>query len=66
VMKMKLEDLLKRDLVEELIPRRTSGHGTEKWFKDKVSSIIYRLSEYYGLGEPDDIRWEVVSQKDSR
>jgi hypothetical protein len=37
-------------------------HETERRFRDMESNIVYRLMEYYGLREPDDIRWEVVPQ----
>jgi hypothetical protein len=65
IMKMSLEAILARGLAEELpvpaeVPR--SRDRTEKWYKDKVSNVVYRLSEYYGLHDADDIRWEVVPQ----
>jgi len=63
IMKMRLQALAGQGLVEELpipagVPRVKDG--TEKWYKDKVSNVVYRLSEYYGLQDADDIRWEVV------
>ena len=63
IMKMSLEALVGRGLAEELplpveVPR--SKDRTEKWYKDRVSNVVYRLSEYYGLHDADDIRWEVV------
>jgi hypothetical protein len=65
IMKMSLEDLVRRGLAEELtvpagVPR--SKDKTERWYRDKVSNIVYRLSEYYGLKDADDMRWEVVPQ----
>ncbi|MGO9085302.1 MAG: hypothetical protein ACLQBK_08760 [Candidatus Sulfotelmatobacter sp.] len=65
IMTLKLEDLVSRGLAEELpvpveVPR--SRDRSEKWYKDKVSNVVYRLSEYYGLEDADDIRWEVVPQ----
>jgi hypothetical protein len=63
VMKMKLETLVGSGLVGVLTPPydlASSGRGTEKWFKDNVSNLTYRLIECYGLDNADDIRWEVV------
>jgi hypothetical protein len=67
IMKMRLEDLVGRGLAEELslpveVPRATNR--TEKWYRDNVSNVVYRLTEYYGLQEPDDIRWEPVPQSE--
>ena len=62
-MKMRIEILVARRLVEALTPPchvALSSRGTEKWFKDIVSNITYRLIECYGLGDKDDIRWEVI------
>jgi len=64
IMKMKLETLMGSGLVEALtLPPAlaSSRRGTEKWFRDNVSNITYRLIECYGL-EDRDIRWEVVPQ----
>jgi len=65
IMKMSLEALVARGLAEELpvpveVPR--SRDRTEKWYKDRVSNVVYCLSEYYGLNDVDDCRWEVVPQ----
>jgi hypothetical protein len=65
IMKMKLETLVGSGLVEALTPPyalASSRRETEKWFRDNVSNITYRLIEYYGLKDADDIRWEVVPQ----
>jgi hypothetical protein len=65
VMKLKLEELVAAGLVDELTPPQDmSRRGTERRFKDKVSNITYRLTEYFGLNDPDDIRWEVVPQSE--
>jgi len=64
IMKMKLETLTGSGLVEALtLPPAlaSSRRATEKWFRDNVSNISYRLIECYGL-EDRDIRWEVVPQ----
>jgi hypothetical protein len=63
IMKMSLEALVSRGLAEELpvpveVPR--SRDRTERWYRDNVSNVVYRLSEYYGLHDADDIRWEVI------
>jgi hypothetical protein len=66
IMKMSLQALVRRGLAEELpVPAAVpqSKDRTEKWYKDTVSNVVYRLSEYYGLQDPDDIRWEVVPQE---
>jgi len=63
IMKMKLEGLVGRGLVEELpLPPHVTplGHDTERWYRDVESKIIYRLREHYGLKDPDDLRWEIV------
>jgi hypothetical protein len=65
IMKMSLEGIVARGLAEELpvpaeVPR--SKDGTERWYKDNVSNVVYRLIEYYPLKGADDIRWEVVPQ----
>jgi hypothetical protein len=63
IMKMKLEDLVSRGLVEELpLPPHATppGQDTERWYRDAESRIIYRLREHYGLKDPDDLRWEIV------
>jgi hypothetical protein len=64
IMKMKLEILVRSGLVEALTPPHdsTSSRRTEKWFRDNESNVTYRLMEYYGLEDADEIRWEVVRQ----
>jgi hypothetical protein len=65
IMKMKLETLVGNGLVESLTPPHdltSPRRGTEKWFRDNESNVTYRLIEYYGLEDADDIRWEVVPQ----
>jgi hypothetical protein len=65
IMKMRLEELVGRGLAEELpVPAEVpqSKDGTERWYKDNVSNVVYRLVEYYPLKGADDIRWEVVPQ----
>ncbi|HEY1800218.1 MAG TPA: hypothetical protein VGG46_04715 [Terriglobales bacterium] len=67
IMKLNLESLVASGLVETLTPPpgvTMSGRGTEKWFRDNVSNVIYRLREYYGLEDADDIRWEIVPQNE--
>jgi hypothetical protein len=63
IMRIKIESLVSGGLVEELGPPRrvASLDRTERWFRDKVSNVVYCLSEHYGLEEADDIRWEAVS-----
>lgn len=65
IVKMRLEALAGSGLAEELpvpaeVPR--SNDGTERWYKDNVSNVVYRLIEHYPLKGADDIRWEVVPQ----
>ncbi len=63
VMKVKLEELVVSGLVEELpLPEilTSSKRGTERWFRDTMSNVTYRLIEYFGFLDADDIRWEVV------
>ncbi len=63
VMKMKLEELVAGGLVAELSPPQSlasSKRGTERWFRDTVSNVTYRLIEYFGFLDADDMRWEVV------
>jgi len=64
MMKATIETLVNRGLVEELAlpPHRVPllKGDTERWFRDKVSNVVYCLSEHYGLNDADDIRWEVV------
>jgi hypothetical protein len=65
ILKMRLQALVSRGLAEELpVPAAVpqTKDRTEKWYKDTVSNVVYRLSEYYGLHDADDIRWEVVPQ----
>ena len=63
VMKMELEELVAKGLAEELSPPQSlasSRRGTERWFRDTVSNVTYRLIEYFGFMDADDMRWEVV------
>jgi len=65
IMKLSIEALVARGLVEALptpasAPR--SKDRTERWYKDRVSNVVYRLSEYYPVKGADEIRWEVVPQ----
>jgi hypothetical protein len=63
IMKMSLEALVSRGLVEALPPPIELLYPedrTERWYKDNVSKIVYRLIEHYRLEGADDIRWEVV------
>lgn len=63
VMKMKLDDLIAKGLAEELFPPQSltsSSRGTERWFRDTVSNVTYRLIEHFGFMDADDMRWEVV------
>jgi hypothetical protein len=65
VMKMSLEALVGRGLAAELpVPAEVPQpkDGTEKWYKDTVSNVVYRLIEHYPLEGAGDIRWEVVPQ----
>lgn len=64
-LKQQIEALIARGLVEALpapASAFTSKDRTERWYKDRVSNVVYRLSEYYPLKGADDIRWEVVPQ----
>jgi|SRR5271169_6969149 len=65
IMKMSIQAIVARGLAEELpvpaeLPR--SRDGTERWYKDNVSNVVYRLIEHYPPKGADDIRWEVVPQ----
>jgi hypothetical protein len=63
VLKMKLEELVAGGLVAELSPPQrlaSSRRGTERWFRDTVSNVTYRLIEYFGFLDADEMRWEVV------
>lgn len=65
IMKMSLEAIVGRGLAEELpVPAQLPGlkDGTEKWYRDNGSNVVYRLIEIYPLKGADDIRWEVVPQ----
>lgn len=65
VMKLNIESLIGRGLVEALPTPETAlvtKDRTERWYRDRVSNVVYRLSEYYPLKGADDIRWEVVPQ----
>jgi hypothetical protein len=64
-LKQQIEALVARGLVEALptpASALTSKDRTEKWYRDNVSSVVYRLIEHYPLQGADDIRWEVVPQ----
>jgi hypothetical protein len=68
IMKMSLDALVLRGLVEELpapVEMRWPKDRTEKWYKDNASSVVYRLIEHCRLEGADDIRWEVVPQAES-
>lgn len=63
VMKINLQSLVQRGSIEELslpshlhIPKETS----EKWYRDRISNVVYRLREHYSMEGADDIRWEIV------
>lgn len=64
IMKLQLENFIHRGLIEEL-PCPSSSmlreHETERRFRDLESNIVYRLTEYYALTGPDDLRWEIVA-----
>jgi hypothetical protein len=63
--KQQIEVLVSRGLVEVLptpASALTSKDRTEKWYRDKVTNVVYRLSEYYPVKGADDIRWEAVPQ----
>jgi hypothetical protein len=67
VMRLNIETLIARGLVEPLptppnVP--ASIDGTQRWYRDRVSDVVYRLCEYYPPKGPDDIRWEVVPQSE--
>jgi hypothetical protein len=64
-LKQQIGALVARGLVEVLSTppaALTSKDRTENWYRDRVSNVVYRLSEYYPLKGADDIRWEVVPQ----
>jgi hypothetical protein len=65
VMKISLEAIVGRGLASELpVPAEVpqSEDGAERWYKDNVSNVVYRLIERYPLKGADDIRWEMVPQ----
>lgn len=65
IMKMSLETLVSRGLVEVLpspVEVVWPKDRTERWYKDNVTNVVYRLIEHYRLEGADDIRWEVVPQ----
>jgi hypothetical protein len=67
IMKLKIEALADSGLVEVLPTPPTalaSRDRTERWYKDNVSGMVYRLREHYGLEDADDIRWEIVPQSE--
>jgi hypothetical protein len=64
-MKMSLQALVSRGLVEVLpspVEALWPQDRTERWYKDNVTNVVYRLIEHYRLEGADDIRWEVVPQ----
>lgn len=68
IIKLNLELLVSRGLADPMATPASvlpSKDGTEKWFRDTVSNIVYRLIEYYPLRGVDDIRWEVVPQAET-
>ena len=63
IMKMSLETLVSRGLVEVLpspVEVLWPKDRTERWYKDNVTNVVYRLIEHYRLEGADDIRWEAV------
>jgi hypothetical protein len=63
IMKLKLEEFVSQGLIEELSCPTSSTlrkDETERRFRDLQSNTVYRLREYYGLKDPDDLRWEIV------
>ncbi|MFZ0861319.1 MAG: hypothetical protein ABR881_22045 [Candidatus Sulfotelmatobacter sp.] len=65
IMKMSLDALVSRGLVTVLpspVERLWPKDRTERWYKDNVTNVVYRLIEHYRLEGADDIRWEVVPQ----
>jgi hypothetical protein len=62
LIKMKLEELIVNGLAEELSPPKVWHRQgeTERWFRDTVSNVTYRLIEYFGFMDADNMRWEVV------
>lgn len=65
IMKMSLQALVSRGLVEVLpspVEALWPQDRTERWYKDNVTNVVYRLIEHYRLEGADDIRWEVVPQ----
>jgi hypothetical protein len=64
-MKMSLDALVSRGLVTVLpspVERLWPKDRTERWYKDNVTNVVYRLIEHYRLEGAADIRWEVVPQ----
>jgi hypothetical protein len=65
IMKMSLETLVSRGLVTMLpspVEVPWPKDRTERWYKDNVTNVVYRLIEHHRLAGADDIRWEVVPQ----
>jgi hypothetical protein len=63
IVKLQLGDFVHRGLIEELPGPFSSmlrKHETERRFRDLESYAVYRLTEYYALSGPDEIRWEFV------
>jgi hypothetical protein len=63
IMKLQLEEFVHRGLIEELPGPFSSmlrAHETERRFRDLESNLVYRLTEYYALSGPDEMRWGVV------
>jgi hypothetical protein len=64
-LKQQIEALVARGLVEVFptpASASTSKDRAEIWYRDRVSNVVYRLSEYFPLKGADDIRWEIVPQ----
>lgn len=64
-LKQQIAALVARGLVEALptpASADVSKDRSENWYRDTVSNVVYRLTEYYPLKGNDDIRWEVVPQ----
>ena len=63
IMKLQLEEFLQSGLIEELAGPFSSmlrEHETDRRFRDLGSNVVYRLTEYYALSSPDDLRWGIV------
>lgn len=63
IMKLQLEEFVHRGLIEELPGPFLSmlrEHETERRFRDLESNVVYRLTEYYALSGPDELRWGIA------